>query len=364
MSRYEKHGMNSSAEYRAWCSMRYRCTQPWHDKYSRFGAIGISVCAEWDQSFAVFLKDMGNKPTPQHFLALYPNPHGDFEPGNVVWKDGKAGERGDGVLWTDEDVERLISLKRSGLSHPRIGEEMGRTTNSIASKLLRLSKDGVCLSLIVDESNPLSKQYPSRSKKEAREKGDRYYFNGRPCPKGHIAPRNSVNGGCRECRDAIMHDYHIRNKSEIAARKSAWYLDNLQRERQRSKDRHPLLRAESQRNWRLKNPDKVLEGKRRFFERNPNYNSVAQSRRRTRISQSASHFTQRDVNEILDLQKGKCGYCRKKLSAKEKHIDHINPLARGGDNSRKNIQILCQKCNLQKSAKDPIDFARSKGLLI
>jgi len=31
------------------------------------------------------------------------------------------------------------------------------------------------------------------------------------------------------------------------------------------------------------------------------------------------------------------------------HFDHIIPVAKGGGNTKKNIQILCQTCNLKKA---------------
>lgn len=33
------------------------------------------------------------------------------------------------------------------------------------------------------------------------------------------------------------------------------------------------------------------------------------------------------------------------------HIDHIKPISKGGDNSFDNFQLLCERCNLQKSNK-------------
>lgn len=48
--------------YIAWAAMRFRCNNPNASSYERYGARGIRVCPEWDQSFEQFLADMGECP--------------------------------------------------------------------------------------------------------------------------------------------------------------------------------------------------------------------------------------------------------------------------------------------------------------
>lgn len=69
------------------------------------------------------------------------------------------------------------------------------------------------------------------------------------------------------------------------------------------------------------------------------------------------------VARILLMQRGCCANCRETLKGKY-HVDHVTPLARGGQHEPKNIQILCPTCNLRKSAKDPIAFALEEGRLL
>src|SRR5436190_271390 len=50
----ETHGMKSTPEYAAWQRMRRRCHDPENKDYPEYGAMGITVCPEWQISFVAF----------------------------------------------------------------------------------------------------------------------------------------------------------------------------------------------------------------------------------------------------------------------------------------------------------------------
>lgn len=79
------HGLSSSPTYRAYHSMRSRCTNPKQRGWKDYGGRGITVCRRWLDSFEAFLTDMGEKPTPSHSLGRIDN-EGNYEPGNVEWQ--------------------------------------------------------------------------------------------------------------------------------------------------------------------------------------------------------------------------------------------------------------------------------------
>lgn len=70
-----------------WKAMRDRCSEPSHKSYPRYGGRGIRVCERWD-SFELFLANVGMRPEGKS-LDRWPNPDGNYEPGNVRWATAK-----------------------------------------------------------------------------------------------------------------------------------------------------------------------------------------------------------------------------------------------------------------------------------
>lgn len=76
--------LRKRTEYTVWMSMRTRCKNPNSKSYHNYGGRGIKVCELWND-FETFLVDVGPRPSPSHTLDRFPNPNGDYEPGNVRW---------------------------------------------------------------------------------------------------------------------------------------------------------------------------------------------------------------------------------------------------------------------------------------
>ncbi len=83
-----KHGENlrgkMTPEYRAWQSMKQRCSNPRHRGYKNYGGRGIAVARVWLDSFQTFLASIGRRPTTGHSIDRIDN-DGNYEPGNVRW---------------------------------------------------------------------------------------------------------------------------------------------------------------------------------------------------------------------------------------------------------------------------------------
>jgi len=78
------HSSSVSPEFKAWINMRARCYRKTEPAYARYGARGIQVCELWKNNFALFLHDVGLRPSPLHSLDRIDN-EGNYEPDNVRW---------------------------------------------------------------------------------------------------------------------------------------------------------------------------------------------------------------------------------------------------------------------------------------
>lgn len=65
--------------------------------------------------------------------------------------------------------------------------------------------------------------------------------------------------------------------------------------------------------------------------------------------------------EVWNRDKGKCVRCGASVTLKKAHIDHIEPLSRGGSNSLENLRTLCRTCHSLRA--DPSHRGMASGAL-
>ena len=56
------------------------------------------------------------------------------------------------------------------------------------------------------------------------------------------------------------------------------------------------------------------------------------------------------------LAKGVCHYCGRKVLPKELTMDHIVPIARGGQSTKGNVAPACKDCNNKKKQLLPMEW--------
>lgn len=61
--------------------------------------------------------------------------------------------------------------------------------------------------------------------------------------------------------------------------------------------------------------------------------------------------------QLTKKQNGQCAICKKHISAKGSHLDHIVPWDYVGDNLENNYQMLCETCNERKGKATYFEFS-------
>jgi hypothetical protein len=82
--------------YQTYLGMKQRCLNPSHPRYKDYGGAGIKIYSRWLENFWNFVTDVeieiGKRPLvetaggrPYYTLDRYPDPYGNYEPGNIRW---------------------------------------------------------------------------------------------------------------------------------------------------------------------------------------------------------------------------------------------------------------------------------------
>lgn len=195
------------------------------------------------------------------------------------------------------------------------------------------------------------------------------FFTGRYC-KNCEAIRSRQNHQKNKDRDRAaiaerVRGWRLANPEKHKAQVAAYYQKNAEKLRARSarwaaenKEKIAARSAAS----RAADPEKHKAWARDWKSKNKEALRVIQHNREARAKQAGA-LSKGLAAKLLHAQRGKCACCGASLS-NGYQMDHILPLALGGENKDRNIQLLTPKCNMQKHKKHPVDFMQERGFLL
>lgn len=139
-----RHGHSRSKTYYSWQAAKSRCDNENHFKYADYGGRGIKMCEEWANDFAIFLRDMGERPLGKT-LDRIDNSRG-YEPGNCRWATPlvqSLNKRADkSVLWnggrfTIKEIARQVGVPRTSLNkvYLRLGNDIDAAVRHVRERM-------------------------------------------------------------------------------------------------------------------------------------------------------------------------------------------------------------------------------------
>lgn len=113
-------------EYQAWINIKRRCFDPNCKTYKTHGARGVTMHAPWRDDFAAFLGGVGRRPTARHSIDRFPDPLGNYVPGNVRWALPAAQSHNRRVnLMTPLGAVLVRQLAHRGVARDALGVAFG-----------------------------------------------------------------------------------------------------------------------------------------------------------------------------------------------------------------------------------------------
>lgn len=155
-------------------------------------------------------------------------------------------------------------------------------------------------------------------------------------------------------------EYNEQTRQHQSDKKRTWRKSNPDKVRKHKSDsqkRHPESNRRRQKRYYASHPEeKSLIGYKGYWSRvqrsGREWITVANHKRRARLLSAEGSHTKEELVQLFEEQEHRCGYCGITLYQHipfDRHLDHIQPISRGGSNSIENLVYTCQACNSSKN---------------
>ena len=148
---------------------------------------------------------------------------------------------------------------------------------------------------------------------------------------------------CKKCNSAKRKQWRELNRSKANSQALEYAKAN--------KDKRRRWVA----TFKSKNKDQIKAESSAYRKKNPWQHTQTEAKRRA-IKRAS--IVESDLTAVKQIYKNArselviaCEYCGLETTARNRHVDHKVPLARGGSHTSDNLAIACDKCNLRKGAK-------------
>lgn len=158
-----------------WINMRQRCNNPRQPSYKHYGGRGITICKEWQESFAAFYHDMVD--SWQRGLEIERRDNeGNYNPVNCYWATHKEnlGNRRNGWTNTPEQREHISKKLKAAWDrgcYDKVEDRSGKVSKGLKKYYAKRKADG--LPAMTDEtrkniSDGIKAHWVQRRKEDAK----------------------------------------------------------------------------------------------------------------------------------------------------------------------------------------------------
>jgi len=211
-----------------------------------------------------------------------------------------------------------------------------------------------------DRLNAIGKSYYNKNKEAISAYGRTYYKENKEAIDKYKKKYNEEN---KETLSSIKKLNYDKNRNAILAQKKKYYNDNKELIKSKSRDYYNSNKESQNANSRAyneKNRESIAIRNKSYRQTEIGKLADRNSKNKRRAQKLATsdktipikyeYPLTLELSELMIRQDHKCVYCDAYLSLDNTtHLDHIEPLSKGGHHSINNVQWLCSTCNLEKS---------------